>query len=196
MNTSQSLPFNTAMRCLGLVLCAFLSGCGTNRVEPTRLFAPKLPPPQPFVARTADGRPGPFEQQFRIDTGQTNLTPRSETAWPLRIKSNHKDRVLLRFDLSAWPESLRPAARLWIGIGASNAFTTEVIVNLSFSQNGVGVTVPLNNSIAIDDVALMGCDFAVQDGDVTVDIDNHGLARDVDYTLHAIVYVPKKLDPN
>ena len=41
----------------------------------------------------------------------------------------------------------------------------------------------------------MGCDFPVKDGDVTMEIEDAGLPRDVDYTLHAIIYVPQKVDP-
>ena len=103
--------------------------------------------------------------------------------------------MLLKFNLSDWPEPLRPLARLWVGIGASNSFTTEVTINLNFSQNGTGVSTGLNNLTAIDNVALMGCDFAMQDGDVTVEVENRGLPRDVDYKLRAIVYVPGKVDP-
>jgi len=81
---------------------------------------------------------------------------------------------------------------VWVGIGASNAFTTEISINLNFTQNGTGISTPLNNLFSIDGIAIIGCKFSVQDGDVTVGIENHGLPRDVDYALHAIVYAPGK----
>jgi hypothetical protein len=104
--------------------------------------------------------------------------------------------LLLKFDLSDWPEALRPLARAWVAIGATNTFTTEVNVNLNFSQNGIAMTTPLNNRTSLNNIDLIGCDFLVNNGDVAVKIENAGLPRDVDYTLHVIVYVPRKVDPN
>jgi hypothetical protein len=175
-----------------LIACASLTSCRTAPLEPHETIIRKLPPLREFTAAT----PGPFEQQFRIDTGETNLTRRSEFEQTRKLRGQSKERLLLRIDLSDWPEPLRSPARLWIGIGAPNSFTTEVTINLTFTQNGAGISTGLNNSINIDGVALMGCNFAVSDGDVTIDLENLGLSRDVDYTLHVIVYVPGKADPH
>jgi len=202
-----SRPFATRVLAgfagLGLVgcaaiVCAFLTGCQATqpgKAGENKMFALKLPAPQAFIQRSPESNPGPFEQQFRLDTGETNLTRRTEFEQPLRIRAQSRDRLLLKFDLAGWPEALRPLARAWVAIGATNTFTTEVNVSLNFIQNGAGVTTPLNNRISIDDLALMGCDFLARDGDVTVEIENAGLPRDVDYTLHAIVYVPRQVDP-
>jgi hypothetical protein len=177
------------------VAAIVLAGCRTSRTDAPAPIALKLAPPHEFAAEASADHPGPFEKQFRIDTGETRLTRRTDTDQSRCIAANSKDRLLLKFDLSDWPEPLRPLARLWVGIGASNAFTTEVTINLTFIQNGTGVSTGLNNLTSIDGVALMGSDFAKQDGEVTVEIENRGLPRDVDYKLHPIVYVPKKLDP-
>jgi hypothetical protein len=182
-----------------IVLClaaiGFHGGCAAPQPDASEAIALKLAAPREFAFESATDHAGPFEKQFRIDTSETHLTRRTVTEQSRRIQANSKDRMRLKFDLSEWPESLRPSARLWVGIGASNAFTTEVTINLVFTQNGTGVSTGLNNLTSIDGVALMGCDFALQDGEVTVEIENRGLPRDVDYKLHTITYVPKKLEP-
>jgi len=185
--------------CAAMIVCGLVAGCrtpGTTRDGNHRTFQQKLPAPREFAQGSSSLQPGPFEQQFRLDTRETNTTRRAEMDQHLRVKGQSKDALLLKFDLSRWPETLRPLARAWLGIGATNTFTTEVNINLNFSQNGTGVNVPLNNRISINNIALMGCDFLVKDGNVTVEIENAGLPRDVDYTLHAIIYVPRKADPN
>ncbi|MBC8096649.1 MAG: hypothetical protein H7Y43_12640 [Akkermansiaceae bacterium] len=180
---------------LAALLCGLLAGCRSPQVQTPsasqpRIFQEKLPSPREFNlnARTH----GVFEKQFQADIGETNALLLSVFEKNLTVKGQSEDVLLLNFDLSEWPESSRREAHLWVCIGASNAFTTEVNVNLNFSQNGTGVTAPLNNQIAIDDMALVGCDFAMQDGEVTVKIENSGMPRDVDYTLHAIAYLPRK----
>jgi hypothetical protein len=185
--------------CATIIVCAFLTGCRTTQADRTgdsKIFTPKLPTPQAFAQGSPASNPGTFEQQFRIDTGETNLTRRAEFEQPLRIKAQSKNSLLLKFDLSDWPEALRPLARAWVAIGATNTFTTEVNVNLNFSQNGIAMTTPLNNRTSLNNIDLIGCDFLVNNGDVAVKIENAGLPRDVDYTLHVIVYVPRKVDPN
>src|SRR5689334_3330299 len=118
-----------------IVSTAFLSGCQTSKDAAPIPFVQKLPPPRPFNAKASTPL-SPFEQQCRLDTGETSRTRRSELDWPLRIEANSKYRYFLRFDLSAWPADLRPDARLWVSVGASNSFTTDVAVNLTFSQGG------------------------------------------------------------
>ncbi len=189
--------FNMSRTTLNVIVtlaCTFLAGCHTVKSDAPKTFVPKLPPPLP-LATNAALRVSPFEQQFRIDTGETNSTLQAEFDRPLRIQGQSKDRLLLRPDLSAWPEALRKQARIWVGIGAASSFTTEVNVTLTFPQNGAAVTMPLNNMISIDGMTLLGCDFSTPDGDVAVEIQNEGIPRDVDYTLHAIAYVPWKPKP-
>jgi hypothetical protein len=174
-------------------------GCQTTPtccVGAGKTFALKLAAPQADSHNLSSAKPGPFEQQFRLDTGETNATRRAEFDQPLRIKGQSKTSLVLKFDLSSWPENLRPLARVWVAVGATNTFTTEVNVSLNFSQNGTGVSVPLNNRISIGNMALMGCDFLVNDGEVMVGMENAGQPRAVDFTLHAIIYVPHKIDPD
>ena len=180
---------------LGFAITGLLAGCAAPKSAAPEVLSLQPAPPREFATDALTDRPDPFEQQFRIDTGESRLTRRTDIVHPRRVRANSRDRMLLKFNLSDWPEPLRPLARLWVGIGASNSFTTEVTINLNFSQNGTGVSTGLNNLTAIDNVALMGCDFAMQDGDVTVEVENRGLPRDVDYKLRAIVYVPGKVDP-
>ena len=189
-STVAGLFIATLALCPAVILPGLFTGCSAGRVNvpAPKMLLWKSAAPQPF----AKGAPRDvFERQFRLDTGRKDSTPRAEFNQSLRIRAQSRDRLQLHFDLSAWPEPLQPSARLWVCVGAANDFTTEVNVNLSFSQNGAGVFLPLNNSTAIDGVALMGCDFAARDGDVTIEIENQGMPRDVDCTLRAILYVPE-----
>jgi len=187
---------SSLMGCLALFLGTWLTGCqtaATNNCSEGKIFALKLAAPQTDSPNLS---PRPFEQQFRLDTGETNATRRTEFDQPLRIQGQSKTSLLLKFDLSSWPDNLRPLARAWVAVGATNTFTTEVNINLTFSQNGADVNVPLNTRISIGNIALMGCDFLVNDGAVTVGMENAGQPRAVDFTLHVMVYVPRKTDPD
>jgi len=137
----------------------------------------------------------PFEQQFGRDTGETNSTRRAEMDWRLRVRGQSQNTMVLKFDLTRWPDQLKPLARAWVAIGATNTFSTQVNINLNFSQNGIGMTSPLNDRISINNFDLMRADFAVKDGDVTVKIANAGQPCDLNYALHATIYVPFKIDP-
>jgi hypothetical protein len=188
---------NRIVLCLAISVGVVAPGCHTpNRAAadvPKRIQL-KLPSPKPLEAAMTRHLSA-FEQQFQKDTGQTNSTPRSEFDRTLRIKGQSKDQLALHCDLSAWPEAQRKDARLWVGIGAPDSFTMEVNMTLTFTQNGIGITTPLNNLINIDGMALMGCDFAVQDGDVTIEIRNEGLPRAMDYRLHTTAYIPSGRRP-
>ena len=168
--------------CFGCQSRPIDSGAGSGSV----LLAPPLPEPRAH----GGAAPGPFEQQFRVDTGQIALTRRTEFEQSRRVRGQSRDRLEFRFDLSRWPQELRPLARAWIAVGATNSFTTELTVTLTFTQDGTSMTTPLNNRISVDNVALMGCDFAVKDGPVILEIENAGMSRDLDYRLHTIIYVP------
>lgn len=162
-------------------------GCQTPTTGWDLTFDQKLPAPRET--------PGAFEKQFRKDTGETDLTRRAEVYRAMEIKGKAIDRLRLRFDLSVWPEPLKSTARLWVAVGGTNVITIDGPLRLTFSQSGTGVSTLLENKVSVDGVDLMGCDFAVKDGEVTVAIDNRGHAHPVKYSLHAIVYAPRKLNP-
>lgn len=168
----------------------------TNSNHPYHVFNEKLPPPHAFAPDPSATKLSPFEQQFRLDTGETNSTRRAEIEHRLCVKGQSKDTLLLKVDLSEWPEAWKPLAQVWVGIGAPGEFTREVNVNLTFSQRGAGVSAPLNNFISIDGLALLGANLPVKNGDITVEVENAGLPRDVNYILHAIVYVPRTGNPD
>jgi len=184
--------------CVAIMLGGLAAGCVTNRAtqNPTvacnRTFTQKLPAPKgiAFGANLS-----PFEKQFRIDTGGTNLTRRAEVERTMRIKALGKNRLLFKFNLSAWPQSLSPLARLWIAVGASSAITTDGTLKLTFSKNGVVMSTELNNAYNVDGTILMGDDFAVKNGEVVVEIENRTHLSNLHYTLHAVVYVPSNVDP-
>jgi hypothetical protein len=184
--------------CMAMILCGAFAGCETHQAAQNqtalhnRTFTQKLPAPKEV---TFDANLNPFEKQFRIDTGETNLTRRSEVDQSVRIDELAKDRLLFKFDFSAWPQSLRPLARLWVAVGASSAIATDGTLGLTFSQNGIGVFKELNYAYNVDGTILMGSDFAVKDGEVAVQIENRTHLSNLHYTLHAIVYVPRKAGP-
>ena len=76
------------------------------------------------------------------------------------------------FDLSAWPEDLRPQARMWIAVGTTNAISTDGDLWLTFSQSGAGMTTGLNDTYDVDGTMVLGCDYAATNGEVTVAIKN------------------------
>ena len=157
--------------------------------------AQKLSPPVALVRETSVMPPGIFEKQFRIDTGESSSTRRVEFDRRIEVKVGVKERRIFKFDLGSWPELLRPHARLWVAVSAPAAITTEGPLHVSFSQGGVGMATGIDNRFSVDGVILMGCDYAVREGEVAVEIDNANHLAAVPCTLHAIVYFPGKTDP-
>ena len=88
--------------CMAMILCGAFAGCETHQAAQNqtalhnRTFTQKLPAPKEV---TFDANLNPFEKQFRIDTGETNLTRRSEVDQSVRIDELAKDRLLFKFEL-------------------------------------------------------------------------------------------------
>lgn len=157
--------------------------------------AEKIPAPFALSNAAPETPPGIFEQQFRTDTGENSLTRRTEIDRSIPLKVGARERLVFKFDLASWPESLRPHARLWVAVSAPATITTEGPLHVGFSQGGVGLSAGLDYTYHRDGFILMGCDYAVRDGEVAVTIDNLNHLGDVPCGLHAIIYVPRKLEP-
>ena len=159
-------------------------------------FDQRLPAPQKFVPPAAGSQAeGAFEKQFETDTGETALTRRAgiDRTIPLGgvLATNH---LRFKFNLSAWPEELRPQARMWVAVGAASAISNDGTLGLNFSQAGNGMSTELNNTYNVDGTMILGCDYAVKDGEVTLEIVNRTHLTDSRCIIHAIVYVPRKMD--
>ena len=160
-------------------------------------FDQRLSAPQKFVPPAAGSQAeGTFEKQFETDTGETALTRRAgiDRTIPLGgvLATN---RLRFKFDLSAWPADLRPLARMWVAVGAASAISNDGTLGLNFSQAGIGMSTELNNTYTVDGTMILGCDYAVKDGEVTLEVVNRTHLTDSRCMIHAIVYVPRKLDP-
>lgn len=153
----------------------------------------KVPAPA-ALASSASLAPLPaFEKKFRVDTGEGALTPRTEIQRTVVVKVGAKEKRIFKLDLNAWPAALRPPARLWLAVAAPSTITTEGPLRLEFSQGGVSMSTAVDYTFNMDGMILLGCDYAVRDGEVSVEVDNGNHLTDVPCTLHAIVYVPRKI---
>ena len=156
--------------------------------------AEKIPAPRAALSKDAEMQLSIFEKQFRIDTGEGESTRRGELERRIEIKVGAKERMVFKFDLTAWPKTLRPVARVWVAVGAPSTITTEGTLHVNFSQAGVGVSTGLDNTFNREGVILMGCDYAERDGAITIEIENPNHLSAVPCTVRAIVYLPRKLN--
>ncbi len=175
----------------GLAMACPIASAGEDRM----LLDQKIAAPRARTSAAPETAIGIFEKQFRIDTDETAATRRTDIERPVKLAVQAKVRLVLKFDLSDWPEQLRSRARIWVAVGAPDEITTEGPLGLAFSQNGVGMATDLNSTFNVDGVMVMGCDYAVSDGEITVGIDSRTHSREIDCTVHVIIYVSGKSDP-
>lgn len=198
MNSSSFRPafaVRKIVRWAPAIFAAWL-GLGLTVLGVEKNEAPqKIPPPFSPGSAVLEKNVAVFEKRFRADTGESERTRRVAIERQIPVKVGAKERLVFKFDLMSWPEPLRPLARLWVAVGAPSAITSEGPLQVNFSQGGVGMTTGIDHTFNIDGVMVMGCDYAVPDGAVTVEIDNSNHLSDVPCSLYAIVYVPKKVDP-
>ena len=154
----------------------------------TVLFSRPATAPQPMPANT---KPDPLEKQFRIDTHQSATTPRVQAQVSGRVQPSATAAFLIQPDVSAWPADVRQRARLWVAIGAPNIITSEGSLGVRFAQNGSGLETAVDNTFNVDGTIVFGCDYALADGSVTLDLIPGGRPNPVDYTVRAIVYLPE-----
>lgn len=184
--------------CLWVSLFGFFSlGQASDTGIGSLTFDQKLPPPQPCSPATPVSHSGNvFEQVFRKDTGETALTRRAEFDRTIALgATSSQSHLRFDFDLSAWPEDLRPQARMWIAVGATNAISTDGDLLLAFLQNGAGMTTGLNNTYDVGGTMVLGCDYAATNGEVSVVIKNRTDLTGIPCSIHATVYLPAKRDP-
>jgi hypothetical protein len=162
---------------------------GTAHAADEDVFPSHVTAPVP-LATGASGRSSSFEKQFRADTGQGAGTAGTAVERIVRVPVGAKKTVTLKFDLSAWPEAQRAGARLWTAAGAPDRITTEGPLQVSFSQNGLGMTTGIDHTFNVDGIILMGCDYAVRDGAVVIEIENSNHSAEVVCSVHAILYMP------
>jgi hypothetical protein len=168
----------------GWAVAAAVAHAADEDVFPSHVTAP-VP-----LATAASESSSPFEKQFRADTGEGARTARIALDREVRVPVGAKKTVTLKFDLAAWAESQRAGARLWAAVGAPDRITTEGPLQVSFSQNGLGMTTGIDHTFNVDGTILMGCDYAVRDGAVVVEIENSNHSAEVVCSVHAILYVP------
>lgn len=180
-----------------LLNLVFFTLCQASETGDTSwTFDQTLPAPKKFSPAGPGGdSPNAFEKQFRKDTGETALTRRAEVDRMISLEAmSSKSHLRFDFDLSAWPEDLRSHARMWIAVGATNTMSADGTLTLTFSQSGAGMVTELNNTYNVDGTMVLGCDYAVTNGEVTVEIENRTHLAGINCSIHAIVYLPGKLD--
>ena len=158
----------------------------------TWTFDQKLSPPKIF---STGGTESTFEKQFRKDTGESSSTRRVEFERTVPLGAAFSKNTLhFKFSLSEWPADLRPLARMWVAVGATNTISAEGTLSLAFSQGNVGMATELNDTYNVDGTMVLGCDFSVKAGEVIVEIENRTHLADIHCSIHTCVYVPGKLD--
>lgn len=151
-------------------------------------FDDKLAAPWKSIAH-ADN---PFEKQFVHDIAAPAVARVTEFSHAVVLdKSLAKNRMTFKFNLSGWPEKMQRSARLWIAVGATNAISTDGGLRLSFFQNGAGMTTDLNNAYNVDGLMVLGSDYAVTNGEITVSVVNKTSLSKVNFSVCAIAYVPE-----
>jgi hypothetical protein len=179
---------------VSLFVCFTLGQASDTSIEHLT-FDQKLSAPQKF-SPAGGYLENVFEKVFRTDTGETNLTRRTEFDRTISLgATDSTSHLRFDFDLSAWPKDLRPQARMWIAVGTTNAISTDGDLRLTFSQSGAGMTTGLNDTYNVDGTMVLGCDYAATNGEVTVAIKNRTDVTGLPCSIHATVYLPAKRDP-
>lgn len=169
--------------CLGAIVSA------ADGADRSLMFEQKLSAPQKCSTSAAIT---PFDKQFSKDTGATEKTLRTVFTQVLPLGDMHStEHIVCKFDLSDWPAKLRSQARLWIAIGAPATISTAGVLNLTFSQNGCGMSTALNNNYNLEGMMILGSDYLLKDGEVTVDVENGTPLTNTACTLYVVGYVPE-----